>query len=137
MTRQAVERGRRIALAAGSVPVLVAVFCATASAHVERPAYWPDPAPDCSVKPCTGGEVPEARRLFTALDKSKAGSTHVVCRPGSMHRVRAAVARAESKGYKLRPSQPAIRLSKKRGRRLIAFNRKLAQRCHTGSIQDA
>jgi len=26
---------------------------AIASSHIERPAYWPDPAPDCSVKPCT------------------------------------------------------------------------------------
>ena len=30
----------------------------TASAHLERPSYWPNPAADNSVSPATGGGVP-------------------------------------------------------------------------------
>jgi hypothetical protein len=41
---------------------------ATALAHVERSAYWPDPAPDCSVTPCAGGAVPTARSLAWSLN---------------------------------------------------------------------
>ena len=36
---------------------------AAAVAHLERPSYWPDPAPDTSIKPAAGGKVPELRSL--------------------------------------------------------------------------
>jgi hypothetical protein len=45
------------------VTVLMAVLTATAYGHVERSSYWPDPAPDRSVKPAAGGKVPKARSL--------------------------------------------------------------------------
>ena len=44
---------------------------ALASAHVERASYWPDPAPDCSVKPCAGGAGARRRaRSRPPLDAS-------------------------------------------------------------------
>ena len=48
-----------VVLATGAAMALPA----GALAHVERASYWPDPAPDCSVDPCAGGEVPTARSL--------------------------------------------------------------------------
>ena len=48
--------------------VLAAVLLpASAAGHAERPGYWPDPAPDTSVTPATGGGVPTARSLASAL----------------------------------------------------------------------
>src|SRR5690349_14228255 len=70
-----------------------------ASAHVERPSYWPDPRPDCSVSPCAGGKVPTARSLASALDDSRPGRTRVVCKSDSLTRLRASVAKARKVGY--------------------------------------
>ena len=42
-----------------------------ALAHVERTAYWPDPAPDTSVTPPAGGSVPKARSLASGLKRVK------------------------------------------------------------------
>jgi hypothetical protein len=50
-----------------------------AVAHIERPSYWPDPAPDTSVSPPAGGAVPAIRSLYSALDKAPPGDTRVVC----------------------------------------------------------
>src|SRR4051794_21697995 len=75
-----------------------------ASAHVERPSYWPDPKADCAVKPCAGGKVPKARSLASALDRSRPGRTRVVCKQDSLHRLRASVRRARKQGYYLRPT---------------------------------
>ncbi len=44
---------RLLALLA-SVTLAMAVATATAFGHVERSSYWPDPAPDKSVKPAAG-----------------------------------------------------------------------------------
>ncbi len=66
----------RAAIVVGLFAVLGAV---PAAAHVERPAYFPDPAPDTSVTPATGGKVPVARSLFTALQTKPPGTTRVVC----------------------------------------------------------
>jgi len=38
-----------------------------AGAHIERASYWPNPAPDCSIHPCAGGEVPTPRSLESAV----------------------------------------------------------------------
>ena len=40
---------------------------AVALAHLERPSYWPDPAPDTSVSPPAGGKVPKLRSLESAV----------------------------------------------------------------------
>jgi hypothetical protein len=114
--------------------VLVA---ASASAHVERSSYWPDPAPDTSIRPAAGGKVPKARSLFTALKRKPPGATRVVCRPGSLKRAIRSVRSARKRGFRVRPTQPNRRLTKKQAKRLRTFNRKLFRRCKFGSIQSA
>src|SRR3954462_2792656 len=81
--------------------LLVAV---PALAHVERPSYWPDPAADCSVKPCTGGKVPKIRTLRSALVKKLPGTTRVVCQPSSLKQLKKSIAAAVKNGYFIRPS---------------------------------
>src|SRR3954454_12286448 len=83
----------------------VLAFAASASAHVERPAYWPDPAPDTSITPAAGGEGPEGRKLSAALKASEPGATHVVCRPTSLLLARRSIAKARKSGYDIRPSE--------------------------------
>ena len=119
--------------------VALAVFaCApvTAVAHVERPAYWPDPAPDRSVKPAAGGKVPKARSLASALNAKPPGNTRVVCKKGSLTALKKSVARARKKGYAIRPSDRR-KLSRKQANRLIAVNTKLFKRCRYREIQPA
>ncbi|MFN2617683.1 MAG: hypothetical protein ABR581_11265 [Thermoleophilaceae bacterium] len=67
-------------LLATAVLLAAAFVVAQASAHVERASYWPNPAPDRSVHPATGGAVPSARSLYTALRRRPAGATRVACR---------------------------------------------------------
>jgi hypothetical protein len=91
-----------LGLAGGlAVPVLLA---APARAHVERPSYFPNPRPDCSVDPCAGGKVPSERSLVSALDASRPGRTRVVCQDDSLDRLRASVAAARRAGYYDRPT---------------------------------
>ena len=40
---------------------------AIATGHIERASYWPDPGLDSTIHPATGGEVPEARSLASAV----------------------------------------------------------------------
>ncbi len=119
------------------VALAVAVTVSQAWAHVERASYWPDPRPDKSVTPATGGKVPKARSLYTALDAKRVGDTRVVCQSNSIARVRKAIGKARTKGYKLRPSERARHISAKQGRKLLAFNKRLKARCKFSSIQDA
>ena len=114
-------------LALGAVP---------AAAHVERPAYWPDPAVDTSVKGGTGGKVPAVRSLVSALDRSARGRTRVVCQKDSLKLLRASVARARKEGYFVRPSEHHG-LSAKRARHLKRVNRKLFRMCRFSEIQPA
>ena len=108
----------------------------TASAHVERPSYWPNPKPDCSISPCAGGAVPEARSLASALDDSRVGRTRVVCKPDSMRRLRASVRSARAHGYYVRPTVHRS-LSAHRADRLLRINRRLLDRCRYHAIQRA
>src|SRR4051812_49119151 len=87
-------RARAAALLVLSLVVLSLLAAQVASAHVERPSYWPDPAPDCSISPCTGGAVPAVRSLSSALDRRRVGDTRVVCRPNSLSLTKRSVARA-------------------------------------------
>jgi hypothetical protein len=124
------------------LPVTLLVFAALlliaapALAHVERPSYWPDPAPDTSVKPAAGGKVPKIRSLASALNKKLPGKTRVVCQPGSMKQLRASVAKAVKQGYFIRPSDHRS-LTRKQGKRLIAINVKLRKLCKYREIQPA
>jgi hypothetical protein len=122
-----------------SAAVLVAAFlgCTTSAvAHVERPAYWPDPAADTSISPPTGGKVPKSRSLRSALRKSAPGETRVVCQKRSMRRLKRSVRRARKKGYDIRPSDHR-RLSRKQARRLLRINRRLRRLCEFRQIQPA
>jgi Right handed beta helix region len=108
-----------------------------ASAHIERASYWPDPAPDSSVNPPAGGAVPAVRSLYTALDTKPPGDTRVVCQPDSLQRVNARLATAQTTGYKLRASQPPIRVSRKEAQKLRSFNERLFAACTYNAIQAA
>ena len=70
---------RRLWLALASAAILALAVVAAASAHIERASYWPKPAGDSSVKPTAGGKVPNARSLYTALQKKPPGTTRIVC----------------------------------------------------------
>jgi Right handed beta helix region len=121
----------------------IAVAVTTASAHIERASYWPDPAPDTSVTPPAGGKVPKARSLFSALRKAPPGRTRVVCQgrkrkaKKSLRLLNASIRRARTSGWTVRPSQPARKLSARKARRLRRFNKRLAKRCKFRSIQAA
>src|SRR3954454_5528742 len=110
---------------------------AASLAHVERPAYWPDPAPDCSIKPCAGGDVPKPRSLSSALKKSRTGKTRVVCQSDSMSRLLNSVGAARKQGWNDRPTLPLRRMSLSQARSFTRLNRKFWSRCRYQSIQQA
>lgn len=122
------------ALAVGLGLVLLAP--AAAQAHVERPSYWPDPKPDCTVHPCAGGKVPTIRSLASALDDRLPGRTRVVCQRDSLIRLRASVRTARQRGYDIRPTDHR-RLSASWAHRLLRINSRLLQRCRYHQIQTA
>ena len=148
-------RRRRGTVAIATLIALVAVLLPTlAFGHIERASYWPDPGADTSVKPAAGGSVPAVRKVFSALDKKKPGKTRVVCaqvpskklrKHGSDKKLSANKSmkavnkdiKAARKGYTIRPSQPPIKLSKKKAKKLRKFNLKLLRQCKYQSIQDA
>jgi hypothetical protein len=131
-------RRRRLCIAGAVVVAIFALVVTQASAHIERASYWPDPAPDTSVDPPTGGSVPDARSLFTALDEAPPGTTRVVCQGrASITRLKDSIADARARGYKLRPTEAPRELSKNDARLLLRFNEKLLTRCEYDSIQDA
>ncbi len=152
--RRATHRRRNL-IAAVAVAVVAVLVPTLAFAHVERASYWPNPAPDRSVKPAAGGSVPAIRKIFSALKAKKPGKTRVVCQtvPGkklrkhgtkkqlsknrSMKALNADVKAARKHGFKVRESQPAIRISKKRAKKLRSFNIKLLRHCRYNSIQAA
>jgi hypothetical protein len=152
--RRARHRRRAVVIAI-AVAVVAVLVPAIALAHIERASYWPNPGADTSVKPAAGGSVPAVRKLFSALNKKKPGKTLVVCQqvPTKKLRKRGSakklsknksikalnkdLKKARKKGYKLRESQPAIKLKKKKAKKLRNFNIKLLRRCQFSSIQDA
>ena len=131
---------RGVSLAATLAAMMLALP-ALALAHLERPSYWPDPRPDKSVSPPAGGKVPQARSLKSAASGAGRGDVLVVCKGNrgaqSLALLRASVRKARKGGYRLRPSQPKIRLSKRQARRLLAINDVLAARCGYSSVQKA
>ena len=108
-----------------------------AAAHLERPSYWPDPAPDRSVSPPAGGQVPKARSLASAVTGRGPGEVRVVCEGASLRLAKRSIARARAKGFRLRPSQPKRRLSGAQARRLLEINKRLFAECAFRSIQTA
>src|SRR3954447_10586565 len=108
---------RRVLAVGGIAAVGLLLIAAVAAAHVERTAYWPDPRPDAAVTPPAGGQVPHARSLASALKKNQVGETRVVCKRNTPARVKRDI-RAARHGYTIRPSQPELRISKKRAKKL-------------------
>ena len=94
--------GYRLCISFTAALLSALLMPALASAHVERASYWPDPAPDCSVSPCAGGQVPTARSLASAVTDANA---RVVCQPDSLKRAQQSIDSAQSTGYVLRPTQ--------------------------------
>jgi hypothetical protein len=112
-----------------------------AFAHLERPSYWPDPAPDRSVSPAAGGKVPEVRSLRSAVTGRGPGKVRVVCqgRHGwkSLKLLEKAIEKARRHGYEIRPSQPRLRLDRWEARELLHLNYALARKCGYDEIQPA
>jgi hypothetical protein len=133
-------RHRRVAIAVTAV-VAGLLLPAVALAHLERPSYWPDPAPDTSVSPAAGGKVPEARSLASAVQTAPPGDTQVVCQgkqgKDSLKRLKSSVKDARKDGFRLRPSQPITKLSNHQANDLLKLNRELAKMCEFDSVQDA
>jgi len=117
--------------------VLVALGAVSlAAAHVERPAYFPDPAADTSVSPAAGGDVPRIRRLSSSLNRKLVGETRVVCQPDSMARVKQSIATARKDGYSVRPSDHR-KLRPYTARLILRINRRLKKMCRYSEIQPA
>jgi hypothetical protein len=132
---------RRGVLAAVAIIAVALALPAVALAHLERPSYWPDPGPDKSVSPAAGGEVPKARSLSSAVTGKGPGEVRVVCKGSdgarSLELARNSIRKAERKGYRLRPSQPKIEVSERKGAKLLRINEALAKQCEYEEIQPA
>ncbi|MDQ3759124.1 MAG: right-handed parallel beta-helix repeat-containing protein [Actinomycetota bacterium] len=129
------RRGRPYAITALVVGALA--LPAVASAHLERPSYWPDPGADQASGVPTGGEVPEARSLASAVTGAGPGNVRVVCQDNSLAKVKRSISYVRDNGYRLRPSQPKERLSAREAQRLLAMNKAFAKMCSFGQIQPA
>jgi Right handed beta helix region len=147
-------------VAAAAVLAAPAVV-ASAWAHVERPAYWPDPAPDRAVNPAAGGGVPAARTLASAQPSARsarqilkarramfradrayrakqgAGNVRVVCQTGSLSAARSAIQRARQSGYRYRPSEPVRKLTAQQVTELRRLNTLFFRQCGYRDIQPA
>ena len=124
-----------------TLAAVMLVLPAFALAHLERPSYWPDPRPDNSVSPPAGGKVPQARSLKSAASGAGRGDVLVVCKGNrgarSLALLRASVRKARKGGFRLRPSQPKLKLSKRQAQRLLGINAALAAQCDYRSVQKA
>ena len=115
---------------------LVIVAPLAAQAHVERPSYWPDPRPDCTISPCAGGKVPVARTLASALQPSSTSRTRVVCHSNSLQLAYASINHALKKGYWNRPTVHSG-FTSAQATQLRAINKALFARCAYHQIQAA
>jgi hypothetical protein len=134
------KRGSVESIRWGALTLAVALFFALpaiAAAHIERPAYWPDPKPDRSIHPAAGGKVPKARSLASALDRSAPGQTRVVCKDDSLNAALASIHEAETKGFVLRPTKPREHVSAQRAAQLRRLNHRFFGLCAYHQIQAA
>jgi hypothetical protein len=136
MSRERRGRSRAGVAVAGAVAIAILAAPAVSLAHVERSTFWPNPAPDRSVKPAAGGEVPEYRSLGSALKRKPAGDTRIVCQGDSLKLAKQAI-RKGRKGFKVRPNEDKRRLNRKKARKLKKLNKRFAKKCDYDSIQDA
>ena len=108
-----------------------------AMGHLERPSYWPDPAPDTSVTPPAGGAIPKARSLSSAVTGRGPGRVRVVCQGKSLRLALRSIRQARRQGFRIRPSQLKVRFTGKQVRRWARINRRLRRQCRYRSIQKA
>ena len=127
---------RRVVLFIVVALVTVLLPSVAAQGHVERPAYWPDPRPDCTISPCAGGEVPTARSLASALDDAPPGETLVVCKDDSIDLLNDAIDKARQDGYFIRPTDHQD-FSETEATQLLEVNEALFDRCEYDEIQEA
>ncbi len=125
-----------------SVLAVALALPALALAHLERPSYWPDPEPDQGVTPAAGGEVPSARSLGSAVTGQGPGQVRVVCKgPGgrfSLNRLGRSLKEARDRGgFRLRPSQDKLPVSRAKAQRMRSTNRALAEQCDYHRVQQA
>ena len=131
----------RAAWLTAAIAALMLALPAFALAHLERPSYWPDPTPDTTISPPAGGKVPKIRSLASAPSGAGPGKVLVVCQGNkgkkSLSKLRASLRDARKHGYRLRPSQPKIKVSKRQAATLLKINKALARKCGYSSIQQA
>ena len=127
---------RRVVLIVVASLLTLLLPSVAAQAHVERPSYWPDPKPDCTISPCAGGEVPTARSLASALDDAPPGETLVVCQDDSMTLLNEAIDKARADGYFIRPTDHQD-FSEAEATALLEVNEALFERCEYDEIQTA
>ena len=130
-----VRRGRRYFLAALALGVIA--LPTVASAHLERPSYWPDPEVEKADGEPTGGEVPKARSLKSAVTGNGPGKVRVVCKSSSLDIAKKSIANAKNNGFRLRPSQPKKKLSGSEAEKLREINKDLDKMCKYNSVQKA
>jgi hypothetical protein len=121
------------------VVAAVAVAASTASAHIERSSYWPDPAPDRSVNPPAGGKVPAYRGLYSALDRRPAGDTRIVCASGvpsqrRIRRIKRAI-RSARRHHRSRATILGLRRHLRKARR--SYRRKVRRHRSIERLQDS
>ncbi|MDT4917845.1 MAG: hypothetical protein QOH89_2545 [Pseudonocardiales bacterium] len=121
---------------AGAIVAGLLIVPTIASAHIERPSYWPLPGPDCSITPCAGGVVPHARTLASAVVASANSTTRVVCQPDSMTRLQDSITHALAHGYDIRPADHRT-LTQTQANQLLAINQTLLGMCQYHQIQPA
>ncbi len=126
----------RLRVATGLAVLIASVWVGAAGAHVERSSYWPLPGADCSIHPCAGGQVPNARSLASALARTPGSTTRVVCQPGSLKLLSASIRQARRSGYYVRPADHRS-LGGRAAGRLLSLNRRLFARCRYREIQPA
>ncbi len=133
------KRRARRPIVAGAVAAASLVLPAFAFGHLERPSYWPDPAPDTSVSPAAGGAVPKARSLASAVSGKGPGDVRVVCERGdeSLRLAMHAINRAETNGFRLRPSRPKTTYSEQKAQNMRKLNRAFADDCGYHAVQPA
>jgi hypothetical protein len=133
------SKGRRLIVFCAVVASLA--LPAAAFAHLERPSYWPDPAPDTAVSPPAGGKVPALRSLASAVSGKGPGKVRVVCQGDggwkSLSLLSKSIDKARKHGYSIRPSQPNKRLTRWAAFKLLWQNVLLAKRCAFDEIQPA
>src|SRR5687767_8722920 len=129
---------RTPSLALGTIACAAALLLpALADAHIERPSYWPEPGVDQAGGQPTGGDIPNARSLRSALTGKGPGDVRVVCKGNSLKLAERAINQSQDNGFRIRPSQPKVHLSERRADRLLAINEALADMCKFRHVQKA